>query len=394
MMRTPLRSRPARAPHSARPTLALNLPVISVLIGLTAPLAVSAQEASTPTLPRPLVSVVEREAQPEAVQFTVFGAVSAHYQQKLTSEVTGRILRLSSQLEPGLALKKGEVLAEIKDVSYRAALATAKQNVASSELSLLQEEQQGKQAELDWKRANIKGREATPLVLRKPFLKLEQLKLEAAQANLAEAQRNLANTRITAPFDAIVTSRSVAPSSYITAGTELAEIYSTDALEVEVSLTPTQWQMLLTENNESLDVYSLSSQVLTAAGVAWPAKIIGVGPTANAQTRQQSLRLQVEPRNQHGSLMRPGTFVSVILTGQNIPNTVMVPASAITSQGYVWTVSQDSKLERHSVTPLFTLGDDVALDAAAFPANGPWKIVVNPISRYLPQQIVTTQSAE
>ncbi|MFS8182742.1 efflux RND transporter periplasmic adaptor subunit [Pseudovibrio denitrificans] len=393
-MRTTLRPKLARRAAFAKVTLVASLSVFAVLAELANPHTVAAQDASAPTLPRPLVSVVQREAQPEAVQFTVFGAVSAHYQQKLTSEVTGRVLRLSKQLEPGLALKKGDVLAEIEDSSYRAALATAEESVASSELSLLQEEQRGKQAELDWQRANIKGREASPLVLRQPFLKLEQLKLKAAEANLVEAQRNLQNTQIAAPFDAVVISRSVAPSSYITAGTEVAEIYSTDALEVEVSLTPVQWQLLLTENGSSLDVNDISVQVLNGAGVPWPARITSVGPIANAQTRQQSLRLQVEPRNAQGTVMRPGTFVSVVLTGRKIPDVVMVPASAITSQGYVWTVSRDSKLERHAVSPLFTRGDDVALDVNAFPAHGAWEIVVNPISRYLPQQIVTTQPAE
>lgn len=393
-MRSTLRPFMAFGAYPSKAPQAVCLSILTLLAGLTASQPAMAQEATVPTLPRPLVSVVTREAGPEAVEFTVFGAVSAHYQQQLTSEVTGRVVRLSSQLEPGLMLKKGDVLAEIEDSSYRAALATAQESVASSELSLLQEEQRGKQAELDWERASIKGREATPLVLRKPFLKLEQLKLKAAAANLVEAQRNLENTRIVAPFDAVVISRSIAPSSYVTAGTQIAKIYSTDTLDVEVALTPAQWQLLLTEEGSSLSVKEISARVLNEAGVQWPAKITSVGATANAQTRQQSLRLQVEPRNAQGTVMRPGTFVRVILSGREIPEIVMVPASAITSQGYVWTVSDNSQLERHLVAPLFTRGDEVALDVTAFPSRGPREIVVNPISRYLPQQIVTTQAAE
>ncbi|KZK99318.1 efflux RND transporter periplasmic adaptor subunit [Pseudovibrio sp. Ad26] len=393
-MRSTLRPFLAFGAYPSKALQAVCLSMLALLVGLAASQPIMAQEATTPTLPRPLVSVVTREASPEAVEFTVFGAVSAHYQQQLTSEVTGRVVGLSSQLEPGLMLKKGDVLAEIEDSSYRAALATAEENVASSELSLLQEEQRGKQAELDWERANIKGREASPLVLRKPFLKQEQLKLKAAAANLVEAQRNLANTRIVAPFDAVVISRSIAPSSYVTAGTQIAEIYSTDTLDVEVALTPVQWQLLLTEKGNSLSVNEISARVLNEAGVEWPAKITSIGATANAQTRQQSLRLQIEPRNAQGTVMRPGTFVRVMLIGREIPDIVMVPASAITSQGYVWTVSDDSQLERHLVTPLFTRVDEVALDVSAFPSRGPWEIVVNPISRYLPQQIVTTQAAE
>jgi RND family efflux transporter MFP subunit len=344
---------------------------------------------------RPLVSVVERGSSQENIQFKVFGVAKAHYRQTLVTEVSGRIIELSPRLESGVRLKQGEVLARIEETDYQTNVASAQQNVAEAELNLLQEEQRSAQAQLDWKRARLQGKPSSPLVLREPFLKLEKLKLETAKANLVQAEKNLTNTTIKAPFDAIVVSRSATPQAYVSAGAQLAEIYSTDELEVEVGLSDKQWQQLLLQDGKPVGLDKIKAEVTNGTDLGWRAEVIAIGAEADSQTRQKKLRLKVQPISPQGAVLRPGAFVNVRLIGREVPDILMVPSSALTLKGNVWTVSSKDQLQRHAVTPLFAKQEQVAIPADQLPSwdrSKPLKIVVNPISRYLPGQYVKPTS--
>jgi multidrug efflux pump subunit AcrA (membrane-fusion protein) len=128
------------------------------------------------------------------------GLVSPRRDTVLTTEVTGRIIFVDPRFKAGEEFKKGDVILELDEVNYRAAVAQAKATVADAELLVKQEEAQSNQAARDWKKIG-NGQPASEMVRRVPFLASARARKVSAEAMLEKANKDLARTRIQAPFD-------------------------------------------------------------------------------------------------------------------------------------------------------------------------------------------------
>ena len=76
----------------------------------------------------------------------------------------------------------------------------------------------------------------TALALRKPQLAGAEARVKSAEAELLKAQLMLDRTSLRSPFNSIITAKSVDRGQYVTAGTQLAEISSSDIMEIRLSL--------------------------------------------------------------------------------------------------------------------------------------------------------------
>ena len=123
--------------------------------------------------------------------------------------------------EGGL-LKKGMNILQIDPLDYEIALAQKKSAVTDAEYALKLELGHQVVAKREWELLN--GSQLGPdmeaeLALRKPHLEKVRAALEAAEADLRTARLDLDRTRIVAPFNAMVRSKSVDIGSQVdTAG--------------------------------------------------------------------------------------------------------------------------------------------------------------------------------
>ncbi|MES0811714.1 efflux RND transporter periplasmic adaptor subunit [Roseibium sp. SCPC15] len=340
----------------------------------------------------PLVRVTSVSATRESAEVTGYGIARAHYRQTPVAEVAGQVKFLSDRFEPGQKVRQGEVLLELEDVAYRSAVATARQNLMQAELTLLEEQQRAEQAKQDWERSKLGENPASELVLRKPQMEVEAAKVEAARAELELAESNLAKTRIVAPFDAMIISRSVTPSAFVSAGTAVGELYSLDRFDFSIPLSAKQWQSLRRDPG-ALDFGSLSARILLDGGTALSADVEGEDALVDESTRQRSLRLSIRDANAVPGNLKPGSFASVLISSNAVQDVLLVPAEVVTPNGFLWSVSPDNLLVRHSVTPAFRKGELVAIPRDQLKDVTSLRVVMSPLADYLPGQRVEPREA-
>jgi len=79
--------------------------------------------------------------------------------------------------------------------------------------------------------------EASSLTLREPQMAEARAQLAAANASLQSARLDMARTRISAPFRGRVRAKNADLGQYVAPGTQLGEVFSTDAVLVRLPLT-------------------------------------------------------------------------------------------------------------------------------------------------------------
>ena len=333
------------------------------------------------------VTVIHVETASYKARLTAHGAAEPRFELALTAHVAGAVKSLSAGFETGRRVKAGEALLELEDSDYRAAVAEAAQAVASAELDYLQEQQQGEQARHDWKSSGLTGEPASALVLREPHLAAAGAAVTRAAAILAAATKDLNHTVIVAPFDALVVSRSVSPGSYVQTGSQLATLYSTDRVEIAVSLSAAAWRNLpeaasLQAGDWPVTLVSVDNET------HWTGRVLRDAQHLDGATRQRTLVLAVDrPLDQDPPLL-PGTFVEAQLEGRLVDGLWKLPASARSQQGEVWYVTANGTLRSFAATPIFSDRTHVYIAPPEALRDVPGKVVIHPLNSYVQGMMV------
>jgi len=98
----------------------------------------------------------------------------------------------------------------------------------------VREEAEGEIARQDY--AELGRGEPTPLALRLPQRAQARASLQAAKAELESAKLNLSRTAVIAPFSGRVRSKASDLGQFVTPGSRLGRIFSTNVVEVGLEL--------------------------------------------------------------------------------------------------------------------------------------------------------------
>ncbi|MED5294102.1 MAG: efflux RND transporter periplasmic adaptor subunit [Pseudomonadota bacterium] len=338
------------------------------------------------------VTVVTAETAAHAARINAYGEASAHFELTLSAEVSGRVDGLADNFEGGLRIGKGELLATLEDSGYQEALAVAQSTLATAEVSLLEEQRQGEQSRIEWRSSGLTGEPDSPLVLRAPQLAAAQAAVDEAKASLAAARQDLDQTRITAPFDALITDRHIAPGSFVQSGTEIATLVSTDRIEITVSLSAAEWSQLpdsatLTAGDWPVTLTDIES------GEQWTGQVIRAHHHLDATSRQRSLVIAVQAPFDQTPALLPGTFLEASLSGRTLDGLWHLPATALGQSGQLWYVTDDDALASVSTEAVFSDGATIYVRPPEAIADQPTRVVVQPLSSYVQGMLVTTVEA-
>ncbi len=253
--------------------------------------------------------VSERAAGTQATVLNASGYVTARRRATVSSKVTGKVIEVN--VEEGMAVREGQVLARLDDSTARAALAlveaqaeAARGNMRESEVRLaearvtlarfeqLVKDGIGTRADVDRARAEVDS-----LVARIASAK-EQVSV--AESQVALQKTNLDDTIIRAPFSGVAISRDAQAGemvSPVSAGggftrTGICTIVDMRSLEIEVDV------------NESYIGRVRPNQDVTAVLDAYPdfqipARVITTVPTADRQKATVLVRIgfrELDPR--------------------------------------------------------------------------------------------------
>ena len=297
-------------------------------------------------------------------RISALGEVKPLWQSTIKARVDGPIVYLNPKLQPGVRVKKGELLVKIEETAYQAQVSEDKNRVAQAKVELLKEEREAKEALRNWERSGIKGLPASDLVLRKPQLNCARAGLNAAGKTLALSKTRLSYTKICAPFDGVILERHVNPGETLLTGDEVFTLYGIDTAEVGIHVSAEQLALLgmnLSSGNQEKETHLSGSPdksvaarlVSTQQNASWQARVVRNGQRLDSESRLQTLFLQVaHPMAQNPPLL-PGAFVRAEIIGQKVTGLLCLPETALTKQGVVWFVDDQNLLKPVHAQPVF-----------------------------------------
>ncbi len=330
-----------------------------------------------------IATITERAAGTQAAVLNASGYVVARRRATVSSKITGKVIEVN--VEEGMAVKEGQILARLDDAMPKAALALAQAQLASASKAVAENVvhlQQanitfkrqselltggyGTQADVDQAKTDVEATEARIAALK------EQVNVAGRQVDLA--QTDLDNSIIRAPFSGIAVSKDAQPGemvSPVSAGggftrTGICTIVDMHSLEIEVDV------------NESYIGRVTPRQDVTAVLDAYPdwqipAHVITIVPTADRQKATVLVRIgfkQLDPR----ILPDMGVKVTFLRSegGKSTDAPVaaqpvtLAPKAAIRTDGsasVVFVVKADGTVERRAVRTGGTDGDRVEIVA-------------------------------
>jgi RND family efflux transporter MFP subunit len=262
---------------------------------------------------------------------------------ELSAEVAGRIVATSPQLRAGGTFAAGDELLQLDRSDFELAIVQQEAAVARAELRLAQEKAEAEAAERAWR--ELEGdKPADPLVRRAPQIRDAEAELASARALLQKRKLDLQRARVVAPFAGRVQNVVADLGQTVQPGQRLATLFDTSAVEVRLPLPLDDAAFVdlplageLAPNGGPEVVLSASYGDRTHT---WHGHIVRVGGEVDRRTRQLLAIARVEPAAAAPTAERPpllvGMFVTAEITGRTLPDTLVVPRSALQGDDTVW----------------------------------------------------------
>jgi RND family efflux transporter MFP subunit len=333
------------------------------------------------------ISVIDAELGSYAAQISASGLVEPRYSLTITNQVSGEISRLSNQFESGKIVKKGHLLATLKNTELASLVASAKNTVASAELALKEEIRQGEQARAEWDASGFNEAPDSDLVLREPQRVAAQAELASAKAALLNAQNDVNNTKITAPFDALIVERLVSPGSYLSAGSDIGTLYSVDRAEITIDLSNSDW-LKLPDTNTLLNANWPVTIASIDDNATWQGHILNVGLHIDETTRMRSLTIGLNKPLEQAWPLIPGSFVSISLKGKPLDNLWRLPNTALSQKSEIWYLDADNRLAAFETTPRFVDAKYVYIQVPDAMQKARYQVLVQPYNSYVKGTLV------
>ena len=348
-----------------------------------------------------VAAVTERAVGTQAAVLNASGYVTARRRATISSKITGKVIEVN--VEEGMAVKEGQILARLDDLTSRAAMALAEAQQVSAERNETENEVRLANARVTFARKQklVKDGFATQSEVDDAKADVDALtarvnqfrqQVEVAKRQVDLEQTNLDNAVIRAPFSGVAVTKDAQPGemvSPVSAGggftrTGICTIVDMRSLEVEVNV------------NESYIGRVKNGQGVTAVLDAYPewqipAHVITVVPTADRQKATVLVRIGFkaqagEPAGRLDPRILPDMGVKVTFlrddTDKAQPTVTLrpvtlVPKAAIVTekdQTYAFVVRGD-RVERVAVRVGGNDGDRVEILAGLTAAD---RVVVSP----------------
>jgi HlyD family secretion protein len=380
-----------RAPEQHRARLWIGWGLVLVLV-LAAGAAAWTWLARDRPIDVQVATVGARDAGALAAVLNASGYVTARRRATVSSKITGKVVEVN--VEEGMAVREGQVLARLDDATSRASLALAEAQVEASRRALaenmvgvndarvsldrttrLLKEGIATQADFDRAKADTDTRTARGESL------AQQVSVAERQVELERA--NLDNTIIRAPFSGVAISKDAQPGemvSPVSAGggftrTGICTIVDMRSLEIEVDV------------NEAYIGRVETGQGVTAVLDAYPdwqipARVITTVPTADRQKATVLVRIGFRSLD---ARILPDMGVKVMFLREAEPGPAAVaqpvtlaPATAVRKEGnasFAFVVSGTGVVEKRAVRTGDADGDRLEVLAGLRPGE---RVVVSP----------------
>ena len=339
----------------------------------------TALAASTVEHAKQYVTTTQPKAGGEGLPLTLPGTLQGINEATLYARSNGYIVRWTKDI--GSSVKKGELLAEIAapEINQELSQALAAQQQAASSESL------AKSSAERWK--SLREKDA---VTQQDFDERQSAYLQA-QANLSAAQANVARLRdlqgfnkVVAPFDGVVTSRSIDVGDLVDAGNggaakALFTIAQVDPLRLYVYVPQVYSQQVKVGDSVTVSLAEHLGQEYQGT----------IARTARAiDTTTRTMQVEIRVPNSSDALIA-GTFVQVMLPIKQDASALLIPTNVLLFRPEgprVAIVEEGGKIHLAAVKLGTDFGSTVAVMSGLRSED---KLVLNPADSLAEGDIVT-----
>ncbi|CCD95568.1 conserved hypothetical protein [Bradyrhizobium sp. ORS 375] len=344
-----------RSTSSSRKPLPFPCPqsrLFSRLAGIAALLLAGCEQNSYQPPPPPRVDVAQPVQRAVTRYLEATGTTAPVKNVDLVARVQGFLQ--SIDYKDGDTVKEGTTLFTIEPETYKLKLDQAQAAEAGAQASF-------KQAEADYKRqSDLVARQAASQVALDNAATTRdnaQASLQQAQVNTKIAKVNYGYTKVTAPFDGVVSAHQVSIGELVgvASPTQLATIVALDPVYVNFTVNEQDVLRIRAEarrrgmTSSDLKQFPIELGLQTEDGYPHQGKLDYAAPTINAATGTLAVRGLV-PNPDH--VLLPGYFVRIRVPVDRAENALLVPDTALGSdQGgrYVLVVTGDNLVEQRKV---------------------------------------------
>ncbi|MDJ0840320.1 MAG: efflux RND transporter periplasmic adaptor subunit [Acidobacteriota bacterium] len=315
------------------------------------------------------------------------GTVLPAQKVELRPQVSGQIVEMAEELQPGGFFAEGEVILRIDARDYEFALQQRRAELERARFELTNEKGLGSIAAREWELLGDQVKttdEGKDLTLRKPHLRRAEASLEAAKSMVEQAKVNLDRTVIRAPFNAQVQMENVDMGQLVNPNTLVASLTGTDRYWIQVSVPVDEIGYLTLPDRDGLG--GASAVVKHRSGdteITREGKIVRLLGDLEQAGRMARLLVQVDnPLGDGESLpLLLNAYVQVEIEGKPLENAIAVPAQALREGNKVWVMTADGRLEIRQVDVVWEEREQVLLRSGV--ASGE-SIVTSRISTPIP----------
>ena len=259
----------------------------------------------------------------------------------LSAEVSGRVARVADDFRVGRRIPAGDVVVELERARFEAdaaaaearlAGARARRDTASSNVDRqdrLDDEGFAVDQRLDEVRTSLASAEA-------------EVGLAASELELARIA--LEDTRIRAPYDALVSARDVSLGQIVNPGTSVGELVLAGRAEIRIGLLPRQRALLGPESGlvgRPVDVFPVNGSARRIA----TGRIAAVDPVLDPVARTLGIVVDVDDpfAEAAGGALKVGELVEVVVPVPDGGRSVFeVPARALKGADRLWVVEREA----------------------------------------------------
>jgi RND family efflux transporter MFP subunit len=330
-----------RLPVRLFSALAVASLIVGVLLLTSKPGRATTGNTST-LADTPSVAVVKVTREDLAREMKIPAEFRPYTEVELHAKVSGYLQEIN--VDFGDQVKAGQLLAKIEIPELQDELDNA---VATAQ----KVEADHKNAHLDYSRLQVVNKAHPNLVAQQDLDTAESRDADtgaavaAAKADVGRYQTMLAYTRITAPFDGVITRRYTDPGSMIQAGTTsqampLLRLSDNYRLRLDFPVSVDYVQDIRVGDPVDVHIDSLGGRAFTG-------KISRFTDRVDDTTRTMMVEMDV---NNPKLELIPGMYADVNLKVEQHPNAIAIPTEAITAgKNTVYVIDADNKVEERTV---------------------------------------------
>jgi RND family efflux transporter MFP subunit len=315
----------------------------------------------------PTVQIIKLSTTKNGGVLNLPGNVEAFTNAPIYAQVSGYLQKWHFDI--GARVKKNDILAQIDPRTYQAALAQAKGALARDSAHLAN-------ARVDLSRYQALAAQNAisqqQLATQAATVNSDAGVVEADSAAVSQAEINLAYTRITAPFDGVVTTRSVDVGNLVTVGTPTSTPLFTVSDQTRMRV-----YVRLPQNYSS---YVRPNMEITFTVPQYPNRVFHATLVANAgavASATGTVLIQFGTDNSDHAL-QPGAYANVRFPLPSGANGIRLPATALIfrdSGMQVATVDAGNRVRLKTINILRDMGASVDVSGGISPSD---RIIDNP----------------